>query len=157
MSDANTTTSDVGNAMSDTNATLAENYNAINLRLSHPNLFRSILTFAVLSIGLGLNFLLLTPPFNGYGIPVWIVGITFLALGIAKVIFLTIQRNLKAVRFTMALEVGWMLFWGIGTSITYFQGRTTLQLFILYVGMAAFETFLLLEPFANPLTGRKGA
>jgi hypothetical protein len=130
-------------------------YNSINLRLSHPNLYRSIMTFAMLSIALGLNFLLTKPTFNPYNIPYWIIGVIFVSLGSLKIVFLNAWRNLRLIRYVMAGEVAFMIFWGTGTSITFFQGKTSLQLFILYVGMAVFEVFLMIEPFFNPMTAQK--
>lgn len=127
-------------------------YNENKINLTHPNLYRGIMTFAFINIGLGLNFWLTNPTFNPYGVDKMLVGTVFMALGIAKLIFLNFKRNLKAVRFTMTAEVAFMLFWGIGTTITFFQGKTSLQLFVLYVGLAVNELFLLLEPAVNPIT-----
>lgn len=124
----------------------------MNIRRSHPNLFRGIVTFACINIGLGLNFLLTNPTFNPYNIDKLVVGTIFLALGIGKIVFLLVVYNMNAVRVLMALEIGFAVFWGVGSSITFFQGRTSLQLFVLYIGMAINETFLLLEPIVNPMT-----
>lgn len=130
-------------------------YNQVNLRKSHPTLYRSITTFALLSIALGLNFIFTTPTFNPYGIPLWIIGSIFITLGCLKLIFLNLYRNLGIVRVVMAAEVGFMVFWGIGSTITFSQGKTSLQLFVLYVGMAVFELFLMVEPFFNPMTAKQ--
>lgn len=127
-------------------------YNEINIRFTHPNLYWGILTFACINIGLGLNFLFTMPTFNPYQIDKTIVGSIFLLLGLSKLIFLLLVHNLKAVRVVMALEVAFMIFWGIGTSITFFQGRTSLQLFVLYIGLAVLEITRLTEPGINPLT-----
>lgn len=127
-------------------------YNAINLRLSHPTLYRSIMTFAILSIFLGINFIFAKPTFNPYGIDYLIIGWVFITLGALKLFFLNIRRNVKAVRIVMSIEIMWMTFWGIGTTITFFQGKTSLQLFILYIALTVFEMFLLFEPFSNPIT-----
>lgn len=135
----------------------SERTNTINLRKTHPNLYRSIMTFAAVSIGLGLNFWLANPTFNPYNIQKEIVGSIFLSLGLGKVIFLNFWRNLWMVRTIMGTEVAFMMFWGVGTTITFFQGKTSLQLFCLYVGLSVFEVWLLLEPFANPLTGHHDA
>jgi hypothetical protein len=130
-------------------------YNAINLRLSHPTLYRAIMTFAILSILLGINFLLAKPTFNPYGIDYMIIGVIFIILGMGKVIFLNLHRSVRAVRILMSGEIGFMVFWAIGTTITFFQGKTSLQLFILYVGLTVFEAFLLFEPFSNPITATR--
>lgn len=130
-------------------------YNEIKLRFSHLFLYRCIMTFAATSIGLGLNFLFTNPTFNPYNIPKELVGIVFLVLGVSKVVFLNFIYSLRIVRFTMAAEVGFIVFWGIGTSITYFQGKTSLQLFVLYVILfALLEIWAMMEPVINPVTER---
>lgn len=127
-------------------------YNENKINLTHPNLYRGIMTFAIINIALALNFFFTNPTFNPYGINKAIVGTVFLVLGVSKIIFLNFKRNLKTVRFLMTAEIIFMLFWGIGSTITFFQGKTSLQLFVLYVGMAVNEVFLLLEPAVNPIT-----
>lgn len=132
-----------------------ENFDALNLRHSHPNLYRGITTFAVINIGLALNFFFTNPTFNPYGIDKNIVGAIFLVLGLSKLTFLNVHRSLRVVRFLMTVEIAFMLFWGGGNTITFMTGQTSLQLFVLYAGMALNELFLLLEPPANPMTGQK--
>lgn len=129
--------------------------NNLNIRSSHPNLYYAVMVFSFIYIGLGLNFIFTTPTFNPYMIPKEIIGAVFLALGLSKIVFLNFIRNLRIVRMLMALEVGYALWWGIGTSITFFQGRTSLQLAVLYAGLSVLEMFLLVEPFVNPFT-KKG-
>lgn len=129
-----------------------QDFNKVNIRLTHPNLYNSLLVFAFINIGLGLNFIFSNPTFNPYMIPKEIIGSIFLALGVSKLIFLQAFRNLRMLRLAMAAEVMFMAFWGIGTSITFFQGRTSLQLFVLYAGLSVLEVFLLVEPIANPVS-----
>lgn len=132
-----------------------ENFDAIDIRHSHPNLYRGITTFAVINIALAMNFFFTNPTFNPYGVDKNIVGAMFLALGISKLTFLNVHRSLKVVRLVMTVEIAFMLFWGCGSVITFFTGHTSLQLFVLYVGMSVNELFLLLEPPVNPMTGQK--
>ena len=131
------------------------NYNQVNIRLSHPNLYRLILFFSFISIGLGLNFLFTNPTFNPYGLDKTITGSIFLTIGTIMLFFLLVQRNLKMVRAMISISVMWQIFWGIGTSITFFQGKTSLQLFVLYMGLSAIQMFTLIEPFINPITKTK--
>lgn len=128
----------------------------VNLRLTNPTLYRSVMVFALISVGLGLNFLLAKPTFNPYQIDRHIIGAIFLCLGLAELIGVVFILNLQFIRVVMALNVAYMMFWGIGTSITFFTGQTSLQLFVLYVGLSGLQLFLLLEPFVNPLTGQNG-
>lgn len=128
----------------------------VNLRLTNPTLYRSVMVFALISVGLGLNFLLARPTFNPYQIDKQIIGVVFLCFGLAELIGVVVILNLQFIRVVMALNVAFMMFWGIGTSITFFTGQTSLQLFVLYAGLSALQLFLLLEPFVNPLTGKNG-
>lgn len=151
-------------------------YSAINVRLSHPTMYYIVMILAGMSVGLGLNFIFANPTFNPYGFPKEITGSIFFALGAGKIISLNgiriwgkirlrewsqsfdvqpIDRNLTIVRKVMTAEVIWMLFWGVGTTVTFFQGKTSLQLFFLYISMVAIEIALMDEPFLNPLTSRR--
>lgn len=129
-----------------------KDYNDVNIRFSHPNLYRLLVTFSIIHIGLGLNFLLAKPAFNPYGINVYIIGVIFLSLGLSKLFFLMFRRNLRVVRIVMALSIGFTLFWGFGTIFSFLRGQTSLQMFVLYVGLAVIEMSLLLEPLVNPIT-----
>lgn len=131
---------------------MAQDFNKVNIRLTHPNLYYSLLVFAFINIGLGLNFIFANPTFNPYQIDKTVIGSIFLTLGLLKITFLQLFRHLRILRVVMTAEVIFMVFWGIGTTITFFQGRTSLQLFALYAGLSALEVFLLLEPIANPVS-----
>lgn len=131
---------------------MTQDFNKINIRLTHPNLYRALIAFALINIGLGFNFLFTNPTFNPYMIDKTIIGCTFLVLGLLKITFLQVFRNLKILRLIMAAEVAFMMFWGIGTTITFFRGQTSLQLFVLYAGLSILETCLLLEPVVNPVS-----
>lgn len=129
-----------------------ESINQINIRKSHPNLYRGLMTMGFISAGLGLNFLFTTPTFNPYQIDKAFVGVVFLLLGLSKVFVLNFVRNLKWLRINMATSLAWTFFWGIGTSITFFQQKTSLQLFVLYMGLSAIQFFYIIEPLSNPNT-----
>lgn len=129
--------------------------NKKNMRFSHPNLFRGILSMALISISLGFNFIFTNPTFNPYHIPKALTGSIFLTLGISRLIFLIIIPHLKILRGVMSIGIAWKVFWGIGTSITFFQGLTSLQLFVLYMGLSFLELFFLIEPSVNPYSQRK--
>lgn len=127
-------------------------YNELNIRNSHPNLYRGILTVSLISIALALNFFFTNPTFNPYGIHKTVVGGIFLGLGSAKLLFLIVYRNLQYLRLVMTAQIMFMLFWGGGSVITYIQGKTSVQLMVLYGGLAMLEVFLLIEPVVNPMT-----
>lgn len=126
------------------------NLNDIKLQDSHPNLYRGIMVFAFIGIALGFNFFFTNPTFQQYGIDKNIIGAIFMALGVGKIVFLNFFRSVKIVRGFMAASVGFKMFWAVGTSLTFFTGQTSLQLFILYIGLSILELFLLVEPFTNP-------
>lgn len=126
-----------------------------DLRRTHPMLFRGIVTIGLICMGLGLNFIFANPTFNPYGIDKEITGGIFLGLGVMKLLLVLVFKNLLLLRINMALCMMYMLFWGIGTSITYFTGQTSLQLFVLYTGLTAMQLFFLNEPPMNPLTASK--
>jgi len=119
------------------------------VRDTHPLLFRTYLTFGLVSVGLGLNFLFTTPTFNPYHLDKMLVGTTFLILGLAQIVFLTAFRRIALLRLALAANIAFEVFWGIGASFTYFQGLSSLQLTVLYLGLAFLEFWLLIE---SPVT-----
>lgn len=123
-----------------------------NLRATHPNLYRALMTIGVIEFALGLNFLLTTPTFEQFNIPKNVIGAGFLVLGLGFLVFLNVRRSLRTVRVLLIVGIGYMLFWGVGTTETFFKGESSLQLCILYFGLAAIQAPLLLEPFFNPVT-----
>lgn len=129
-----------------------------HLRDTHPNLYRSMMTTGLIEFALGLNFLLTTPTFQQFGIHKNIIGTGFLLLGLAYVVFLNIYRSIRIARLLTVIGATFMVFWGVGTTETFFAGRSSLQLCILYFGLAALQVPLLLEPFLNPVTanGKNG-
>lgn len=128
----------------------------VNLRVTNPALFRGALTIAIIFICLGLNFLLpfIPPPtFKQYGISPDFLGAGFLILGVAQIVALTLYRDLYIVRSLIVAGIVYCLFWGVGTTETFFQGTASLQLFVLYMGLAVIQVPLLLSPYFNPVEG----
>ena len=130
---------------------------SIDVRKTHPNLYLAVSTFALISVALGVNFWAFHPAFQVYGMPNGVWGSIFLALGIGKLIFLNLYRRLRMVRAVMACAVAYMLFFGVGTTQPVFDGKASVQLLILYVGLAALQIPLLIEPFINPWTAKRDA
>lgn len=127
-------------------------FERVDLRKTHPTLYRSVIVYAFISIALGFNFWLANPTFNPYEISKEIIGTIFIIIGVTKLLAISVIRSLLFVRFSMGLCMVYMMWWGIGTSITFFTGQTSLQLFILYSGLNALQMLFLLEPYVNPLT-----
>lgn len=127
-------------------------YDKINIRKSHPGLYRSILTLGVMDLALAANFFLTTPTFNPLGIPKNAVGIIFLALGVSQLLFLNVFRDLVKVRITLATSIFWFSFWGLLNCHQFINGRASLQLPILFNAIAFLQVPLLTEAPINPMT-----
>lgn len=126
-----------------------------NLRKTNPNFFRALLVFGTTAVALGLNFHLTTPTFEQFGIPKEFLGLIFGGLGSGIFIGLFVWRSLKALRLLMLANSAAMVFWGVGSTQTFFEGSSSLQLCILYFGLAALQGLLLLEPYFNPVTSNE--
>lgn len=111
-----------------------------------------------MSVALAVNFWTNTPTFNPYGIPKNIVGVVFCLLGVYLLVFLNVPplRNLRRVRFGLAVSLGWMLFWGISNTQQAFAGNASFQLPILLIALAIIHLPLLVEAPVNPMTQRDG-
>lgn len=127
----------------------------INVRLTHPNLYWMLMMSSSFLILLGLNFLFLNPTFLIYGTSNYLWGSIFLALGLGKVFFLNIYRQLRCVRILMATVFSYIMLLAYGTCQPFVEGEGSLQLPILYAGWAIIHIALLLEPFINPWTARQ--
>lgn len=130
---------------------------ALDIRKSHPNLYWLVMILAVVNIALGLNFIINQPTFAIFAAPNLLWGLTFLAIGLGKFIALNFYRRLRFVRALMAIAVTYMLFLGLGTMQPFLEGMGSLQLPILYLGIAALQIPLLVEPFINPATKKDDA
>jgi len=131
------------------------NGGSLDVRKTHPNLWRVVMAFAVINVLLGLNFMLLHPAFLIYHQSNYLWGLIFLILGMSKITFLNFYRNLRLVRLTMGCEVAFMTSLALGATEPVFTSSASLQLPILYLGLAALELPLMLEPFINPWTARR--
>lgn len=136
----------------------------INVRKTHPGLYRLVMATAIICIALGLNFLLsqdvlgllpFQPTFFVWDMPNWVWAVFFLTIGLSKIVFLNLYRSLWLTRVTMTIAVAYLLFFAMGTMQPAFEGKGSLQLPILYVGLAALLVYLILEPFINPWTARR--
>lgn len=130
------------------------NGDQINVRKTHPNLYWLLMALSLTGIALGLNFIFLQPTFLIFDAPNVLWGTIFLVLSIARVVALNVYRRLRWVRATMAFSAAYMAFLAIGTSQPYIEGSGSLQLPIIYAGMALLQVPLLFEPFVNPETAR---
>lgn len=126
-----------------------------DVRKSHPNLYYSLMLYAIGSIALGINFWVFTPTFLVYHLPNWLWGSVFLALGVGKLILLNFYRDPRLLRLFLAAAVGYFFFFSIGTIEPFTEGKGSLQLPILYVMFGLLQLPLLIEPWINPWTKRE--
>lgn len=127
------------------------------MKNTHPNLYKTYLTYAVLSIALGLNFFFLTPAFMPFQLDKFRVGLPFLGCGIIKLMLLLFNSRNKWLRLSMALSVFIYTFWAGALTFDFFdRSLTSMQLPIFVLGLAALGYFLLIEPATNPATEKNG-
>lgn len=127
------------------------------LKNTHPNLWKTYMLYALLSIVLGLNFLFLTPTFMPLDIPKWPIGLTFLGCGLIKLVLLLVNSKNLWLRFSMAQSVGIYSFWAGALTVDFFRlSQTSMQLPLTFMGLAGLGFLLLIEPFINPATAING-
>lgn len=130
-------------------------YRAVNIRKAHPGLYRSIMIVAVMSVALAANFLLSKPTFNPYGWHKAYIGTIFAVLGASQFVFLNMFRDLRKVRFVLAVSIAWMFFWGGSNAQQFFNGKASLQLPIMYFAVCFLQIPLLIEAPVNPMTRKR--
>lgn len=134
---------------------LPDSVRRVNIRKSHPALYRAIMTFACMGVALAVNFWFSKPTFNPYGVPKEYIGIVFAVLGSGLIIFLNVFHNLRLVRMMLAASVSFTFFWGLSNAQQFFAGNASLQLPILYVAISLLQVPLLIEPPVNPMTEKR--
>lgn len=127
----------------------------IDIRKTHPNLYWMVMIVAVVCVLLAANFFWLKPAFEVFHLSNYVWATAFLALGVAKILFLNVYINLHAVRMTMGFSVGYIFFFAVGTCEPWIDGEGSLQLPIIYLGMAAVQFVMLIEPFLNLWTAKR--
>lgn len=133
----------------------ANSVHRVNIRKSHPALYRALMTLACMGMALAINFWFSKPTFNPYGVPKEYVGVIFFLLGFSQIVFLNLFHDLRMVRITLAISVSFMFFWGVSNSQQFFAGNASLQLPILYVTISIMQIPLLIESPINPMTEKK--
>lgn len=134
---------------------MVKRHSRVNIRLTHPGLYHSIMTLGVMGVALAANFWGSNPTFNPYGISKNIIGLIFFLLGISQLIFLNIFRDLRMVRIVLAASVSFMLFWGFSNTAQGIAGAASFQLPILYLTLAILQIPLLIEAPVNPMTEKE--
>jgi len=127
----------------------------MQIRKSHPALYRTLMALGLMSIALAGNFWFSKPAFNPYGIPKELIGVVFFLIGLSLIVFLNLFHDLRWVRLTLAFSIGFMCFWGISNTQQFFAGNTSLQLPILYVALSIMQIPLLIESPINTMTEKR--
>lgn len=128
----------------------------MNLRQTHPNLYKVYLVYGLLCVALGLNFIFLNPTFDPLDIPKQVPGAILLALGGATLFFLRVVRRATWLRVTMASIITVMFFWCGALVFDFFRlAQTSLQLPITFAALGALGIPLMIEPPVNPTTSKR--
>lgn len=122
-----------------------------SVRNTHRNYWVAVMTFAVLWLALGLNFLILDPTFLIYGAPNRIWAAIFFVFAVAQMLLLNL-RYLRYLRWQMTVTVGYLVLLAAGTSQPFLDGEGSLQLPIMYIGMSTLMVPWIAEPPSNPST-----
>lgn len=134
---------------------MTSTHDRVRIRATHPALYRSIQTLAIMSVLMAVNFWFSNPTFNPYGIPKNIIGAIFFLLGASQLVFLNVFRDLRKVRLGLAVSLSFMFFWGLSNAQQFLAGNASLQLPILYVTISILHIPLLVEPPVNPMTRKE--
>lgn len=126
----------------------------INVRRTHPTLYRMLMAIALVGIGLSINFFFLKPTFPIWGVPNIIWGGIFLVVSINSIVSLNFYRRLEWVRATMGISTAYFAIMAVGTTAPSWKGDASFQLPLVYALVVAFQFFLLKEPFLNPETAK---
>lgn len=121
------------------------------VRQAHPNYWVSVMTFSVIYLALAFNFLFLSPSFLVFGAPNRVWGVLFVVLSVGQAVALTMNW-LPWLRRIMAGSTLYMMFLAVGTSQPFLDNEGSLQLPIMYLGLATLLVPLRAEPPSNPLT-----
>ena len=134
---------------------MVKRHDRVNIRLTHPGLYHSMVTFGLMDVALAVNFWITTPAFNPFSINKNLVGVVFFVLGVAQLVFLRVFRSLRMVRIGLAVSIFVMVSWGLTNVQQFINGHTSLQLPILYLTLGALQYVLLIESPVNPMTKKR--
>lgn len=108
--------------------------------------------YAVMFAALSVNFYLATPTFLVYHVPNYVWATCFAVLAVGKFVFLNCLYSLVGMRVMTASALSFLLFFAAGTTEPFLLGSGSLQLPIVYFGLAIILFPVLVEPFINPWT-----
>lgn len=133
---------------------MASKINRVNIRRTHPVLYRTITADAICCLLLAANFWIFTPTFSPFDINKTWVAAAFFLLGLWLLFFLNVIRNLTMIRIGSGVLVVTLVAWGAGNMQQSLLGNASFQLPIVYFTLAAIHLLLFMEPPVNPATER---
>lgn len=136
---------------------------SVNVRLTNPDLYRNAMLSGVVSLLMGLNFLLgaipggiiPAPTFFVYDQSNFLWAGCFFALAALKLVTLTLRHNDRLLRLWLWLSSVYLVFFALGTCQPFADGKGSLQLPLLYATWAFVCLYTLLNPLINPWTARR--
>lgn len=132
------------------------NNGEINIRKTHPLVYRILMGIALGGLALAANFFFGPPPtFPIWGAPNYVWATLFLLSSLASIIALNFYRRLQLVRITIGISVVYLTFLVVGTGTPGWEGNGSFQLPIVYAIVVAIQAPMLFEPFINPETAKK--
>lgn len=127
-------------------------HSRMNVRKTHPGLYRQIMTLGLAEVALAVNFWFSHPTFNPYGISKNLIGAIFFILGASQLMFLNVFRDLSKVRITLATSIACTFAWGVANTQQVFTGNASMQLPILYLALCVLQIPLVIEAPVNLTT-----
>lgn len=128
---------------------------AIDLRVMHPTMWRLLMWFSIVKVGLAFNYWFARPTFMPYGTSKYVAGTVFIFLGVSQIVFLLLIRDLRKVRLLLALSGFAEFVWGAVNSQQFFAGKASLALPIYVLTVAVAQRILLVDAPINPAASRE--
>lgn len=128
----------------------------VRIRNTHPGLYRWIMTLALISGALALNYWFAPPPtFRPYNISENVIGAIFCSLAVWQLAALNVFHHLRMVRLGEAASFLFLLVWGVVNTQQGFAGKASFALPIFCIGIAALHVWALIESAVNPAEQRE--
>lgn len=130
------------------------NHVRVNIRLTHPTLYRGITLFALMSVAAAVSYWFgPAPTFNPYDIDRNLVAALFFVYGTWQLLFLNIHYLLM-VRIGLLFAFVLMGAWGVANTHQGFAGNASFFLPIVLGGIAGVHLIWLIESPVNPMMRR---
>lgn len=115
----------------------------IKIRFTHPTLYYSVMAHCIICAGLALNFWNANPTFDPFGFSKIFVGFIFITFGGFLFVFLNLLHDLRMVRRSLLFLFIWYFVWGFANAEQWHNGKASLQLPIVFIGLSSWAFILL--------------